>query len=71
METVQEVAAKHGAEFAAVWADHRIEALEAQIRSNRQALRALSDAVLTGDGRAIDLAQAVRDLMNTLDSMTH
>lgn len=65
MDTVKQVAERHGQTTAIAWADHKIEALEADLRSKLQALRALSDAVLDGDPRARGLAQAVRDLLNT------
>lgn len=63
VETVAEVAVRLGTETAIAWADHRIEALEAEIRSNLQSLRALSDCVLNGDQRAAAVAQAVREVL--------
>lgn len=64
METAQNVAARLGAETALKWADHRMEALEAEVRSNLQALRALSEAVLSGEaGRAAGMARAVQELL--------
>lgn len=64
METVKQVASRLGVETAIPWADHRIECLEAEVRSNLQALRALSDAVLAGDSTfAESMAKAVRDLL--------
>lgn len=63
VETVQQVAARLGTETALKWADHRIEALEAEIRSNYQAMRALADAVLNNDPRTAELASAVAALM--------
>lgn len=63
METVQECAARLGTATALAWADHRIEALEAEIRSGLQSLRAVSEAVISGDPRAIDLARAVQELL--------
>lgn len=68
MDTLQEVAKRVGHEAALKWADHRIECLEAEVRSNLQALRALSEAVLTGDQRAALIAQAVKDLLETKQS---
>jgi hypothetical protein len=63
VETVKEVAVRLGTDTAVSWADHRIEALEAEIRSNLQSLRALSDCVLNRDPFAIHLAQAVREVL--------
>lgn len=65
METNQKAAERIGSEAALRWADHRIESLEAEIRSNLQALRALSEAVLSKDDRTSAIAQAVKDLLET------
>ncbi len=59
-QTVRQVAKSHGTDLAITWADHRTECLESQIRSLRQALRALSDVVIAGDPRAADLAVQCR-----------
>jgi hypothetical protein len=63
MESIHQVVAKLGPDVALTWADHRIETLEGEIRSNLQALRALSEAVLSGDPRAAPIAQAVKNLL--------
>lgn len=65
METNQKAAERIGSEAALRWADHRIESLEAEIRSNLQALRALSEAVLSKDDRTSAIAQAVKALLET------
>ena len=62
-ETVQECGARLGAEFANRWADHRIEFLEAEIRSLRQTVTNVSTAFLNNDPLSHDMARAALDLM--------
>lgn len=42
---------------------HRIEALEAEIRSNYQAMRAITKAVLSNDPNLLEIARALSALM--------
>ena len=61
-KTIKQVAEQHDITTALKWADHRAECLESRIRFLRQALRAVSGAVLAGDiGRAMFLAQESLD----------
>ena len=61
-KTVKRMAEEYGTVTAIKWADHRAECLESRVRFLRQALRAVSGAVLAGDiGRAMFLAQESLD----------
>lgn len=64
-QTVRQVAESHGTDLAITWADHRTECLESDIRRLRQALRAVSDAIIAGDPRAAALAQQAREMLDS------
>lgn len=63
-QTVRQVAESHGTDLAITWADHRTECLESDIRRLRQALRAVSDAIIAGDPRVAGLAVLAREMLD-------